>query len=223
MPISKRRKVKEEKAKPHTNHSSHSSQTPTALEPKFCYKIAKMLGSILRKTLDKIWKWVTLVVMFAAAALFFLPRVTVEPSGPFDPSHPTSLIFTIANINIIPLRNVQPSVGICFIDLGDKLPKLRGPEAGSGDAPNDCNGPTRSKIAIGNWFVRWLDVDEKYEIPIESGIRTDGPIQNANITIAVTYTPWWMPPFWRNTKEFRFVTKRLSDGKTYWTHVPLNR
>jgi len=42
-------------------------------------------------------------------------------------------------------------------------------------------------------------------------------------TIAVVYTPWRMPWFWRPMKEFRFITKKLSDGKIYWVPTPLNR
>jgi hypothetical protein len=41
------------------------------------------------------------------------------------------------------------------------------------------------------------------------------------ITIIVSYSPWRMP--WTSTKEFRFVTKQHSDGKTYWMPIPLNR
>ena len=83
-----------------------------------------------------------------------------------------------------------------------------------------------SKLVFGPWLVKWLDADEKYQIALEELIRIRGEsrqIQSANITIGVIYTPWRMPAFWRNTKEFRFVTKKRSDGKIYWISTPLNR
>jgi hypothetical protein len=120
------------------------------------------------------------------------------------------LTTTISNTNVVPLRDVQPSIGICFLEY---------------PGYPSCNGPAKSKIAFKPFFVKWLDADEKYQIALEDAIKiTNSPqqIRSANITIAITYTPWHMPYFWRSTKEFRFVTKERSDGKIYWTPVPLN-
>lgn len=89
----------------------------------------------------------------------------------------------------------------------------------------DCNGAAKSKLILESWQVKWLDIDEKYQIAIEDMLTSGGreQIENANITIAITYTPWRMPSIWRVTKEFRFVTKKRSDGKIYWLPIPLNR
>jgi hypothetical protein len=154
------------------------------------------------------------VVGGVAAAFFFLPRVTVDPSGPYDPSNPSPITFTIANINIIPLRDVQPSLGVCFMDWSTEI-----------KTHPSCNGPSESRLNFAPWFVKWLDIDEKYQIAIEDLLKPAAGAQaiNANITIGVTYTPWRMPSFWRITKEFRFVTKKRSDGKIYWIPTPLNR
>jgi hypothetical protein len=198
-------------------------------QEKLCYKILRLLVASLRISLGWIWRhsqaaliWGGVLVTLAGA-FFLLPRVTIEPSGPYDPSNPTPLIFTIANTNIVPLRNVQAGIGLCYIAIKDDV-TLKG--KGAGDiGPDACNGPSIVKLNITAWFVKWLDVDEKFQIAIEEGIKVDArkQIDNANFTIAVVYTPWLMPSFWRNTKEFRFVTKKLSDGKIYWTPIPLNR
>jgi hypothetical protein len=167
------------------------------------------------KAIGKILLWGSVVVTIVAGFFYFLPRVTVEPSGVYDPSYPSPLTFTISNINVVPLRDVQPSLGVCFISYSEPPEDI-----------NHCNGPAGSKLAFTPWFVKWLDVDEKYQIIIEDALRIkDSPkqITNADITIAVTYTPWFMPSWWRNTKEFRFITRRLSDGKIHWVPVPLNR
>ncbi|HET6246712.1 MAG TPA: hypothetical protein VFE47_03360, partial [Tepidisphaeraceae bacterium] len=75
------------------------------------------------------------------------------------------------------------------------------------------------------WTTRWLDVDEHWQIALEEQLDFGNATQTqeANITIAVRYTPWWMPFFWHNTKQFRFITTRRSDGKIYWVPTPLTR
>ena len=219
MPESKGRKRGRENPSPNTPQSSHSSQT--AKEEKFCYKVLRLLGAILRGTLawlrinitlKDVLTWISVMIGIAAGSFFFLPRVTVEPSGPYDPSSPSPITFVISNINIVPLRDVQLAVGLCSMG-GPKAPH------------RTCNGPAYPKIVFTFWHVKWLDSDEKWQVPLEEAFSTGTPeqLQNADITIAVIYTPWRMPWFWRNTIEYRFVTKKLSDGKIYWIPTPLNR
>jgi hypothetical protein len=156
--------------------------------------------------------WLSALVGLLAGGLALLPRVTVEPSGPYDPSNPSPITFTIANVNIVPLRDVQPILGICNISNRDEpLPQ--------------CNGPAVGGIRPRQLRVKWLDTDEKYQIALEEILKLPGSQQfpSADITIAVEYTPWRMPWFWRNRKEYRFVTKKRSDGKIYWVPIPLNR
>jgi hypothetical protein len=57
------------------------------------------------------------VILKLLGALFLLPRVTVESSGPYDPSNPTPISFTISNNNVVPLRNIQPGIGLCFLEF----------------------------------------------------------------------------------------------------------
>jgi hypothetical protein len=82
-----------------------------------------------------------------------------------------------------------------------------------------------ARLVFQKWFVKWLDVDEKYQIALEDAINVGTPkkIESADLTIGVIYTPWRMPWFWRNTKQFRFVTQPRSDGKIYWVATPLIR
>ena len=131
--------------------------------------------------------WLTIVT----SALFFLPRVTVDPSGPYDPSNPLPTTFTISNNNIVPLRDVQVFLGLCYV-----APSMAAPPQ------PECNGPSLSRLV--KWKIKWLDVDEKYQIAMEDLLRTpDGKtqIEKANITIGITYTPWWMPSIWRTLEN----------------------
>jgi hypothetical protein len=184
------------------------------------YKILRILGKTLGwigRHIQAVLLWFGLVVTLCGA-FFFLPRVTVEPSGPYDPSHPSPITFTITNANIVALRNVQPFIGICSVRLAPNL-IAQGPT-------KNCIGGSTGALLYQPWFTHWLGVDEKYQIAIEDVLKleNDSPeqIQEAEITIGVIYTPYWMPTFWRNTKEFRFITKKRSDGKIYWVPTPLN-
>ena len=122
-------------------------------------------------------------------------------------------------------------VGMCYLDPPEGAQseaKIRSPESSNAVPPIECNGPAGVKLALpGKWQIRWLDVDEKYQIALEDLIHRYGnkQIEKANITIIVQYEPWWLPPFWpfRQTREFRFITRKLSDGRIYWTPFPLNR
>jgi hypothetical protein len=76
------------------------------------------------------------------------------------------------------------------------------------------------------WRSAWLDSDEKYQIFLEDEFKDARPPGgqkdlNADITIFVAFSPWYA--WWTSAKEFRFVTKKLSDGKTYWIPMPLNK
>lgn len=217
--MSKGRKPPKRRCDPSTLRSSHSLQM--AREP-LGRRITRLLDVILHNTAH--WCWtkkqpffvsLSIAMTLLAGAFFFLPRVTVEPSGPYNPSHPSATIFTISNVNIVPLRNVQVAIGVCYVRMEWS------------ENAEECNGSSLTKLLFKPWGIHWLDVDEKYQIAIEDAIRLPGndprQIEKADITIAVIYTPWRMPGFWRDTKEFRFITKRRSDGDIYWTPIPLNR
>jgi hypothetical protein len=236
---SSRRKWKRRQSSQHKPQPLHSLPAKIEDHPsktvgkKPSYVIARLLGSSLHKTLAWLWRkkadilvWASVVMTLVAGAFVFLPRVTVDPSGPYDPTTPSAVTFTVANINIVPLRDVQMGIGLCYVDPppGTSPPiKFRGYGAGDGAVPNECNGPSSSKLAPTLWSVRWLEPDEKYQIALEELLQVHQvkQIEKANITVVVTYSPWRM--FWRSTKEFRFITKQRSDGKIYWVPTPLNR
>ena len=183
----------------------------------FLRTLGRTIGRIFRAS-AQVLLWVSVAMTLIAGGFYFLPRVTVEPSGVYDPKNPSAITFTIGNINIVPIRDVQFGIGLCYIVFpgADQDPKF----------PH-CNGPASTILHFQPWDIKWLDVDEKYQIALEDFFKNkklpSQQIDNADLTIAITYTPWRMPWFWRNTKEFRFVTQERSDGKVYWTPTPLNR
>jgi len=184
MPRSKGRKSKEGWPIQHTAQSSHSSQSETGA-PKLCYVLLKILRKTLAKILGCLWAnksncliWASVAMTLAAGAFFFLPRVAIESSGPYDPSHPSPITFTISNINIVPLRDVQPFVGLCFINVG-----------GAPGQRQSCDSDNLARLVFQKWFVKWLDVDEKYQIALEDAINVGTPKKlNPPILLLALYT-----------------------------------
>jgi len=61
------------------------------------------------------------ILAFLAIAGFYIsifPRPTVSPEGPTDPVQPFSLLVTITNSSVIPLRNVIAKLQIIEIASG---------------------------------------------------------------------------------------------------------
>src|SRR5271169_2369897 len=67
-----------------------------------------------------IWRWIvgaSALLSLAAAVIFFLPKVTVGASGPFQPSATPPVTFVISNESVIPLENIKPRLGFCAISF----------------------------------------------------------------------------------------------------------
>lgn len=237
MPVSKGRRQRKGNPTPNTDQSPHPSQTATVVESKPCYRIWRLLVASLRASLGwlrakipTILKGASVLIGIAAGALFFLPRVTVDPSGPYDPLKPSPITFTISNVNIVPLRNVAIGIGVCYIiSPGDNWIELRGEEVGRGRPPIECNGPVGAIFTIPIWHVRWLNSDEKFQIALEDFMKAQPAspkqIEKANMTISIKYEPWRipLPERWKPQRQFRFVTKKLSNGTIFWVPTPLNQ
>ena len=158
----------------------------------------------------------------ATAILALLPRVTVEPGAPFEPSNPFSAPFTIANTNFVPLEGVGVSVRFCDITFEPPEPpgpgtiKLRGTEDGK------CNGTVGARGTITEWNHHRLGADEKYTISIGDwfNVTKGNRIISADISIVVSFYPW-IAPFQRE-RHFRFITKAEADGLLHWSARPVD-
>lgn len=144
------------------------------------------------------------IVGSLAGVVTLLPRVTVEPSGPIEPLG-SYLSFVITNTNVIPLENIKPMLGICFVSFAEE-PQLW---------PVCKVKPGR--IADVRWQISKLRMDEKYTISWEDTFAS--PPLYADISIVVSYNPWFLP--WRLEKEFRFIARKQSDGKIHLFSRPI--
>src|ERR1700733_8772501 len=86
-----------------------------------------------------------LAVCTLLGAVVLWPRVTIEPEGQIDPSHPYPIAFKITNTGFVPLRDVQPFIGVCEFWPGE--PK---------NLPDRCAGSLGSRFVMPQWHIRWL-------------------------------------------------------------------
>jgi hypothetical protein len=207
-----------------TQLAAPTSQPQTRGAPRSGGKFFDSLGKIvgwLRSAMPAFVTWAATVLTIFAGAVVFLPRITVDPSGPYDPAYPSPITFTIANANIVPLRDVVAAIGLCEVTLPERLPG-GGRLILKGTGP--CStGATITRLTNPGWRIKWLDADERWQIALEETINggSAAQVENADITISVEYTPWRFPWFWRSEKQLRFVTRKRSDGKIYWVPTPL--
>jgi hypothetical protein len=181
-------------------------------------KSRRYLGKIAAVSC-RLWQSIvgaSVLVTLAAGALFFLPRVTVEASGPFDASPEPAITFTVTNAGVFPLADVKPYLGLCAVSLNFGI-------ADDNPKPpfNKCNEKSTGFLSPTNWRHSWMRVDEKESVIWSDAFRnqTPGILDYADIIITIAYSPWVFP--FHRQKTFRFVTRKLGDGKVYWLPRPM--
>ncbi len=142
------------------------------------------------------------------SALTLLPRVSVTPSDPVDPTNTFSASFTISNNNFIPLRHVDAGIGIWQM-LGKDVQ----PQEVQKIVPFEDVMP----FERAEWRNHNLDMDERFTITPNELFT--GHVTLADIGIIVTYQPWILP--WSRKRIFRFKTVRQSDGTLHWYSEPM--
>ncbi len=136
-----------------------------------------------------------------AAAVLFLPGVTVEAEGPVDPSNPYPISFAIANANFIPLTNVNAYLVICYAVAAPAPP-----------APV-CQPPYGARLFKASWRDHSLSAKQHFSITLDDFMRFAEPakIGGADLSIIVEYQPWGLP--FRQEKEFGFAADLRTDGR----------
>jgi hypothetical protein len=147
------------------------------------------------------------------AALTFIPRVSISPSDPADPSNPFSATFTVINSTPLPITIYHVDARI-VID-------------GVVTEPLAFHPPKTFIVGPGGWsFPAWqnhtLRADEHFTISPEMlfGLAGGAKLSGADIAVAVRYQPWYMP--WKREAVFRFVTQHHQNGTVTWYSVPLD-
>jgi hypothetical protein len=173
---------------------------------------------------------ISVVVGIAAGGLFFLPRVSVDISEPIEPSKPFSAPFVATNNNIVPLNSVNFYIGVCKLVLKatnragveQSINVVGTPDRRIDDSVPMCATPNGSRYSDPAWLNHKLAPDEKFSRSLSEAYRSLLPpsfdpiakVDEADITIVVSFKPWILP--WRRESEFRFATDKLPDGKYRW-------
>jgi hypothetical protein len=137
------------------------------------------------------------------------PKISIEPSAAAEPQNPFSGVFKIINDQNYELTNVSVEVS------------LRCARIGRGDAtsPMDRCEPsmhTAEKL----WAHHKFQPHESYEITPGNLLFVTPPtaLLYAQMSFYISYRPWRFP--FQMTKELRFQSRRTSDGKMEWLHLP---
>lgn len=148
-----------------------------------------------------------------AAVVTFLPRVSIDPPGPFDPTRPITAPFHVANNNFVPLDDGVVDVYVCNLFLQPVERKI-----------HKCEPDPSATIAtIGFRMRRWefirLSMDNRFDAPIGDVFNITPPVKiyAIDIIVIVTYHPWILP--WTRHFALRFYTRQQSDGQLYWLSI----
>jgi hypothetical protein len=170
----------------------------------------------------------------AAAAVTFLPKMTMSASGLFDESNAYSETFTLANTGIITLSDLELTIEICSIET-EKHDFF---VTGTIDDKGRCGVP-RLRLGDPRWGKHTVGPDETFAITLSDGMtvatekyrrehptvitswKTLSNLQAADIVVVVNYRPWMLP--WTLQKPFGFVAEMQPNGKVMWKPRPMDR
>lgn len=147
-----------------------------------------------------VWVGIGLFLGLLGALYYLLPRLSVSPSGPINPSNASSSYFVISNDGYRPIHDVKIHLGLGHIHYG--LIHVEGnSKTYAAELCNDCSIPE-------------IDPTEKHAIPTFLPTFEQSPLTSADITVIVYYRPdFWL---WTQRRMFRFVTAQSADGHLYW-------
>jgi hypothetical protein len=154
-----------------------------------------------------------------AAIVAFVPRVTVEWAGADDEKFAWQPSFLIKNINVIPLEDLGVYLVLCRI-----LPNISDEEARR-LKPTECSYHGRgSELFRDIWTHHRLAMDEFYTIQLTDLFYLTN-VTNAYVDIAirVRYYPWFLHVgLLQRIKTFRFIGRKLLNGRVVWEAYPLD-
>ncbi len=171
------------------------ADTPRKLDNR-PWTVIKLIGAIgtvlgLLYTISRLW-----------------PQISIEPTAAAEPSNPFSDYFKITNEQGYPLTDVSVEVSLRCAKIG----------RGSDTSPPSKCGPSMH-TSKQFWKNRILEPHESFEItPGDPLFVTPGALLSAQISFFVSYQPWKLPL--HLSKELRFQSRRLADGRVEWLHFP---
>jgi hypothetical protein len=155
-----------------------------------------------------------------AAAITFLPRITVTAADPVDPNNALSASFTIANTSVAPITLYHVSAKIVPGQI------IFGPPGSFGSPPKHFD-LSPNGVQKPDWMDHTLPSDSSFTFSPGDLFKTAQPppfaptrLGGADVVILVTYQPWLLPI--ERAASFRFVTHGQSNGHLYWYATPMD-
>ena len=153
------------------------------------------------------WGWVLKAlgaVVSAIGLLALLPAVTVEPSNAPEASNPFSGVFKIANAQFYPIQRVRVQAYLWCVRMGAGTNTTR---------PSLC-----IKGNIAGSRPEWnQDIPARGSRQIVAGevlYGTPNALMYAELSIKVSYQPWFLPISFE--REDQFYTRRKDNGDIEW-------
>jgi len=149
---------------------------------------------------------------------FFAPSATVDFGDLADPANLLSVLTTVKNDGAVTLYDVSVELGLCTVQgstAAGKPVTMRGACQSTGDL--------ESLMVLDKWQHHKMLSGEKYSVAISElfSRMQISHLDYADISIAVSYRPWYFPLIHR-TRQFRTVGAREQSGSYEWRFIPLD-
>jgi hypothetical protein len=153
------------------------------------------------------WGWLVTVlgvVSVIVGLLVLLPAVTIEPSNAPEASNPLSGVFKVTNGQIYPIEHVHIQAYLWCTKMGIGTDTTPPSFCEKGNIPSSMPGWNQDIAAHGS---RQINAGEVLFV-------TAHALLYAEISIKVSYQPWFLPvPLER---EEHFYTRRKDNGDVEW-------
>lgn len=153
------------------------------------------------------WGWLITAFTLLAGAVGFLvllPAVMIEPSNAPETSNPFSGVFKVMNEQFYPLQHVHIQAYLWCVKMGTGTDTSR---------PSMCE---KGNIASSRpeWNKDIAPHGSRQIIAGEALYGTSHAILYAEISMKMSYTPWFLPI--QLEREDTFYTRRKDNGDVEW-------
>ncbi len=171
--------------------------------------------SPLRRNISKSVKMVGVGIGLLATSLGIItgylalvPRLSVTQNQPLNLDDPFSTPFILSNDGPLGVNDAKFS---CYVFHLASAPAGR---LSSGTSTIDEVGASQGLVA------KRMEPGERATIPCSlQPFTLMNPVKTGDVAVQVDFRPDFV--FWRQTRSFRFVTLKSSDGHLYWYPEPI--
>ena len=159
--------------------------------------------------MKKLWGGLIATASFILGTLVLWPQVTIEATSSPEATNPFSGVFKVENGQIYPIEDVHIEAYMWCVKMG----------VGTDTTPPSLCMKGNIASSKNEWNHRTIDAHDAYEITAGDVLFSSPNLLYADISVRVTYKPWFIPIHFE--REQRFYTRRKDDGEVEWLHKPL--